>query len=426
MDNTQDKLSMDNIKCPNCGEPIPVSETLLHQLTEKAENALREKIAKQNRDLLKKEAELQKKEEDIISAQTNLEQEIGERIKLERVKLEKEAGKKAKDAFSTELKDLQKQVEEKTKKLQEAQEAELEIRKQKREIEEKKKALELEVARTLDSEKEKIIEETTKTVSEEYRLKDAEKDKKLQDAIKTNEELRQKLQQGSQQTQGEVLELELEEVLKTNFPHDQIDPVPKGVRGADVIQRVYSQSGLLCGMIVWESKNTKSWSNGWIQKLKEDQRERKADIAILITTSLPKDIKDFGCRNGIWIASYNSIIGLATALRQSLIQVATTKLAARGKNEKMEVLYNYLSGPEFKHKVEAIVEAFVAMQQDLNEEKRIFAKRWAKREKQIQNVINNTAGMYGDLHGLIGSSMQSIPALESGEEVDREGERDQS
>lgn len=421
MDNTQDKLSTDNIKCPHCGELIAVSETLLNQLTEKAENTLREKIAKQNKALLKKEAELQKKEEEIISAQTNLEKEIGERIKLERVKLEKEAGEKAEDAFSTELKDLQRQVEEKTKKLQGAQEAELEIRKQKREIEEKKKALELEVARTLDSEKEKIIEETTKTVSEEYRLKDAEKDKKLQDAIKSNEELRHKLQQGSQQTQGEVLELELEEVLKTNFPHDQVDPVPKGVRGADVIQSVYNQSGLLCGMIVWESKNTKSWSNGWIQKLKEDQRECKADIAILITTALPKDIKAFGCKNGIWIASCNSIIGLATALRLSLIQVATTKLAARGKNEKMEVLYNYLSGPEFKHKVEAIVEAFVAMQQDLDEEKRIFAKRWAKREKQIQKVINNTAGMYGDLHGLMGSSMQSIPALESGEEVDHEG-----
>jgi len=262
----------------------------------------------------------------------------------------------------------------------------------------------------------KVQEETAKIFGEEHRLKDAEKDKKLQDAIIANEELRRKLQQGSQQTQGEVLELHIEELLEMNFSPDTIEPVPKGVRGADVIQRVYNRRGDACGVIVWESKHTKTWSQSWIQKLKDNLRLAKGDVGVLVTDVLPKGVQNFATIDGVWVTTPLCALGLAMALRGQLIEVATTKLSAVGKNEKMEMLYRYLSGPEFKQRVEAIVESFVDMQKDLQTERRTAESRWSKREKQIQRVITNTAGMYGDFGGLIGTSLQSIPALTPGEE----------
>lgn len=367
-----DPHNLDQIKCPKCGEQIPLTETLHHQLIESARNEL----------------------------------------KQEKVKLEKEALIKARSALNLELKEMSEQIEEKEQKLKEAQNAELELRREKRNLEERKKTFELEVTRKLDEERVRIREEGAKLALAEHYLKDAEKEKKLQDAIKANEELHRKLQQGSQQTQGEVLELELEDLLKNSFPQDDLSPVSKGIKGADLLQKVFAPNGHYCGVIVWESKRTKAWSDGWISKLKDDQREAKADVAILVTEVLPKEIHLFGYKNGIWISKYEAVLGLATAIRINLIQVSITKLSSVGKNEKMEVLYHYLSGSEFRQKVEAIVEAFVAMQEDLNEEKRAFARRWARREKQIERVIANTVGMYGNLQGLMGSSIQPIPALE--------------
>jgi len=312
---------------------------------------------------------------------------------------------------------LREKTADKDRKLAEAEETELTLRKEKRELEEKGKNQELEIARRIDAERAKIQEGTTKQLQEEYRLKDAEKDKKLQDAMRVNDELRRKLQQGSQQMQGEVLELELEELIKTNFPMDQIEPVPKGINGADVIQRVLNKSGHLCGTIVWESKRTKTWSDGWLPKLKDDQRSIKAEIAVLVSDALPKECRGFGQYEGIWVSDSRSAISLAVALRAQLVEVAMTKLAAVGKNEKMEFLYRYLSGAEFRQRVEAIVEAFVDMQRDLQDERRVMERRWARREKQIQKVISNTSGMYGDFQGLIGSSLQTIPLLAPGSEL---------
>jgi hypothetical protein len=292
----------------------------------------------------------------------------------------------------------------------------LELRKQNRSLEEKGKALELETARKLDAEREKIRDDASRELQEAYRLKDAEKDKKLQDALRVNDELRRKLQQGSQQTQGEVLELELEELIKSSFPMDDIEPVPKGINGADVIQRVLSKAGSLCGTIIWESKHTKTWNDTWTAKLKDDQRAVKADIAVLVSEALPKACKNFGQYDGIWVSTAQCAPALASALRSQLIEVALAKMAAVGKNEKIEVLYGYLSGPEFRQRVEAIVEAFVDMQKDLHDERRVTERRWSKREKQIQKVISNTSGMYGDFQGLIGASLQTIPLLGRAEE----------
>jgi hypothetical protein len=223
------------------------------------------------------------------------------------------------------------------------------------------------------------------------------------------------LQQGSQQTQGEVLELELEDILRDCCRSDEILPVPKGVRGADVLQRVNNRAGVSCGAVIWEAKHTKNWSDGWISKLKDDQQQARADIAVLVTDVLPEEIKNFGRREGVWVTVPKHVPGLVAALRTILEEVAQAKRAVASKNETVETLFNYLTGPDFTNRVEAIMRGFIGMQEDLDEEKRVTNRRWAKREKQLDLVLMNTSGMYGDLQGLLGNSLKPIPALEAGE-----------
>ncbi|PJA02328.1 DUF2130 domain-containing protein [bacterium (Candidatus Gribaldobacteria) CG_4_10_14_0_2_um_filter_36_18] len=409
------KTILDKIKCPQCGKLIPVTEAFRHQLTEQVKKEFEEKAIKQQQEFVVREKKVAEREKDI-------EKQIQKRIVQERTKIEGEAQKKAKESFAIEMEDLQAENREQKEKLRKAQETELVLRKRTREVEEREKNLELEIERKISDERKKIEEEVIKKTIEDHRFKDLEKDKKISDLLTKIEELKRQAEQGSQQTQGEVFELELEDFLKTQFSLDDIKPVPKGTKGADVLHHVYSNSGHHCGTIIWESKRTKNWIEGWIDKLKNDQREAKANIAVLVSDVLPKDVNGFTFRENIWITNYQSIFGLAIALRINLTQVAMTKLATVGKNEKIEVIFNYLTGLEFRQRVEAIVEAFTAMKGDLEKEKRVYTRQWAQREKQIERVITNTVGMYGDLQGLIGSSMQSIPALESGDEKTTEVE----
>jgi len=407
------------IICPKCEKEIPLDNILTHKIEEEIRKDF-EKRQQEN------ELELKKKEESIKKREEGLETKINERIEAEKSKIKTQVESDLKKENADELNFLKEELSKKEQTLSEVRKESVELRKEKAKLADEKAAFELEKEKQLEAERENIKEEAHKQFSEEHQLKDAEKDKKLQDAIKMNEELKRKLQQGSQQTQGEVLELGLEDNLKTEFPFDVIEPVPKGIKGADVIQKVHTKTAKFVGTIIWESKHTKTWSDGWISKLKNDQRTISAELAVLVTEVLPNDIKSFDFRDGIWITDYRSAIGLATALRSQLTQVATTKMAAVGKNEKMEVLYNYLSGTEFKHKIEAIVEAFVGMKEDLDKEKRTFDRIWAKREKQISQVVTSTASMYGDMQGLIGSSMQSIPALEAGVEEENEDQKEDS
>ncbi len=304
------------------------------------------------------------------------------------------------------------------KKLHESQEQEIGLRKERRALEEEKRTIQLTLERRLDEQRKQVEDTARKRAFEEFQLREREMEKRLSDAKKSNEELRRKLEQGSQQTQGEVLELELEAVLKKEFPLDSIKPVPKGVRGADLIQEVYDRSGRRCGTIIWELKRTKAWSDGWIGKLKEDQRSVQANIAVIVSEIVPSSLKSFGTVQGVWVCTLSLVVGLAMALRTNLQQLATSQETQVGKNEKMEVLYRYVTGLAFKQRVEAIVESFVTMKEDLDREKRAFTKMWAKREKQIETVIHNTVGMHGEMQGMLGSA---LPELKSGE---LEGEDD--
>src|SRR5208282_1748638 len=244
------------------------------------------------------------------------------------------------------------------------------------------------------------------------KLKVAEKDQTIASMQQKIEELKQKAEQGSQQLQGEVQELQLENLLRIKFPFDTIEPVPKGEFGGDTVQRVVSPSGLISGTILWESKRTKNWSDSWLVKLREDQRTAKADIAVLVSQTLPEGIETFDVIDGVWITHPRSALPVATILRDTLLQVSTARLVTEGQQTKAEMVYQYWTGPRFRQRVQAVVEAFSAMQEDLDKERKVITKQWAKREEQIERVMSGTIGMYGDLQGIAGKSLQEIDGLE--------------
>lgn len=368
------------IKCPKCGEVIKLSEAITRDI----ELAIKNKY--------EKEFEL--------------------RIKDEREKLKTKAMKEAQEANRLEVTDLKQQLEEKTKHLEKAQQQELDLRRRQREIEEKEKNFELKMRRQLDVERPQIRDKAIREFEESHKLKDLEKDKQLADMKQQIEELKRKAEQGSQKLQGEVLELELEQLLRDEFCFDEFESISSGIKGADILQTVKTQAGRECGKILWESKRTKNWSDGWVQKLKDDQRAAKADLAVIVSEVLPQGFHHFRQIETIWVTDIPSAISLALALRTLLIQVARTKEIQTGKEEKKEIVYNYLTGPEFRNRVQAIMEAFIGMKQDLDTEKRSMEKYWARREKQIEKIILNIAGMHGDLEGITGTPLPTIKMLE--------------
>jgi hypothetical protein len=226
------------------------------------------------------------------------------------------------------------------------------------------------------------------------------------------EDLKRRAEQGSQQLQGEVQELELENLLRSKFPFDAIEPVPKGEFGGDVLHRVRTPNGQVSGTILWEFKRTKTWSDSWLVKLRDDQRTAKAEIAVIVTQVLPKGVETFELIDGVWVTHPRAALPVAAILRQTLLELAMSRQSSEGQQTKTEMVYQYLTGPRFKQRVEAIVEAFSTMQEDLDKERKAILKQWAKREEQIERVMGATVGMYGDLQGIAGKSLQEIAGLE--------------
>ena len=326
--------------------------------------------------------------------------------------IESEVVDKTKKESAEKIEDLEKQLDKKSTQIDELKKQEKQLRIKTQELEEKEKDIDLEILRGIDKEKAKVEEAAKKKITEEFNLQLKAKDKEIEDFKKTAEELKGKLEQRSQQLLGEVAELELEDLLKQYFPVDEITPVGKGIKGADVIQHVKNSSGQECGSIIWESKNTKNWNSGWIIKLKEDQRKEKADIAVIASVALPADIDSFDKRDGVWITNFNLIYQVALILRQNLVGLQSIRIAQTGMGEKVDLLYSYLCGIEFKQRVVGMVEAFSQMQEDLNRERRSMEQIWSKREKQIQKFVRNISGMYGDVRGIIGGALPEIETLE--------------
>ena len=369
-----------SISCPSCGRKIPLTRALRAEI----EASLKQQF---DETLQGRERELRAKYESRLEEDTQ--------------RAHADAAKKAEKKVAQELAGLKNQVKDQAKDLEEARRLELSMRKKERELERKQQELELTVAREIDKERTRLVTETQERLADEYRLKDAEKERQLGDMRRQIEDLKRKAEQGSQQLQGEAGEGELESLLRANFPSDEIRAIGQGVRGADVHQVVIDHRGGKIGAILWECKNTRNWSDGWIAKLKQDQRSRHADVAVLVTATLPKGCTRFALIEGVLVTDFACAAGLAAVLRANLCQLAQTRRAAISKEESLELLYRYLSGVEFRHRVEAVVEAFTAMRHDLDQERRATERQWARRSRQIDAVTFNVSGMYGDLQGLV-------------------------
>lgn len=373
---------------------------------------VQEVASKREVEISKLQLSLSKEKEAIASQIAEIDKTVQSRLVLEKTELEKKMREDIQNSTRLEVDDLKAQISEKAKRIEEAEKNELNLRKKTRELEDKEKSLEVELQRRFDEEKTKIEQATTQKLTEEIRLKTAEKDKQLDDMRRQIEDLKRKAEQGSQQSQGEILELEIELALKTTFPIDQIDPVQKGMKGGDIVHKVITSSGQHAGTIIWETKRTKSWSDGWIDKLKDDQRAISAEFAVIITQVLPKDVSHLAHVDGVWVVDFMTFRGIAVALRSNLLQLFQTRAVAAGKGEKMDFLYSYLTGTQFKQRIETIVESFRTMQNDLDKEKRVIQKGWAAREQQLVRVLTSTVGMYGDIQGIVGASLPKIASLE--------------
>lgn len=411
-------MSEPTIVCPNCKTEIKLTESLAAPLIESTRRDYEKRLALKDTDIARKEASLREREEAIAKAKQAIDDQVTAKLAEERAKIVSEESKKAKLALQTdidqkarELAELQEVLAQRDIKLAEAQKAQADLIRQKRELDDAKRELELTVEKRVQDGLLTTREQAKKEAEESLKLKVMEKEQTIASMQTQIEELKRRAEQGSQQLQGEVQELELEAVLRTKFPRDTIEPVPKGEFGGDALQQVIGPLGQVCGTILWESKRTKNWSDGWLVKLRDDQRTAKADIAIIVSQTLPKDVESFDLVDGIWVTNAKSVFSLAVALRHSLIELASARQALDGQQTKTEMVYQYLTGPRFRHRVEAIVEKFTDMQSDLERERKTMTRLWAKREEQIRGVIDSTAGMYGDLQGIAGRTLQEIEGL---------------
>ncbi|MBM3633368.1 MAG: DUF2130 domain-containing protein [Alphaproteobacteria bacterium] len=406
------------ITCPACKTEIKLTESLAAPLLESTRLQYEQKISQKEVEVSKREEEIRVRQETLVKAQNSLHEQVEIKLKEEREKIIAEEARKARFALSLELEqkatalsELQEVLKERDIKLGEAQKAQAELIRKQRELDDAKREMDLTIEKKVQDSLTLVREQTTKEVSEVHKLKILESQTQMAAMQRQIEELKQRAEQGSQQLQGEVQELELEDNLRSSFPQDIIQPVPKGEFGGDVIHQVFGSLGQMCGTILWESKRTKNWSDAWLVKLRDDQRSAKAEIALIISQVLPKEFESFGLVDGVWIAKPKYAIPLAMTLRHSLIELASARQAGEGQQTKTELVYQYLTGPRFRHRVEAIVEKFSDMQDDLDRERKTMTRLWAKREEQIRGVIDATAGMYGDLQGIAGKTLQEIEGL---------------
>jgi hypothetical protein len=407
------------IVCPQCKTEVKLTESLAAPLLASVRRDYEQRLNQKDAEIAKREKTLHERETSLQKQKEALDEQVTAKLQQERIKIAADEARKAKLALSNDLEQkaseiqmLQTVLQERDEKLAEAQNAQAEMMRKQRELDDARRELELTIARRVEAELGAVAERARKDAEEELKLKVLEKEQTIASMQKQIEELKRRAEQGSQQLQGEVQELQLEEMLAAKFPRDTVDPVPKGEFGGDVLQKVLGPLGQHCGTILWESKRTKNWSDGWLPKLREDQRSAKAELAVIVSQALPKEIETFGFVDGVWVTHPRVALPVAVSLRQTLIEVACARQASEGQQSKMEMVYQYLTGPRFRQRIQAIVENFSSMREDLDRERKAITKQWAKREEQIDRVMQATVGMYGDLQGIAGKTLQEIEGLE--------------
>lgn len=404
----------DQIACPHCNSEFPIKEAVAKHLIEKHEDEYQQLLSKElvglqeqaAKDAEKSIAKTFKKQIETLQEQLTESQDSAKSLQARIAEEKKKAEDKIRESVKLEHDALEESLKSKEEQLAKFREQELALRKAKTELEDKQKGMELELVRRVENEKETL----RSTIHEEFKLKEAEWKKKMDDVAKVNDDLQRKLEQKSQQLQGEALELTLEHELAQAYPLDDIDPVGKGTRGADVIQTVRLRTGTACGKIVWETKRAENWSNGWITKLKADMQEVGGDIAVLVSTAFPAGIEEpMVMKDGVWLVKPALAKGLSEALRTVLTEAQRQKAVSVGKNEQMEALYDYICSTQFVQRIKAVVDHQEQMRLELEKEKSAMQRIWKKREGQIGGITNQMMSICGELQGL---SQGSMPLLD--------------
>lgn len=406
------------ITCPSCKSEIKLTESLAGPLIEQTRKQFTEQLTAKDRQIEQAQLALTVEKQNVEKEREAIDATVAKRLDEQRAQIALEEAARAKRAVELDVQGKDRQLAElnellksREQRLAEAQAQQVEFLKKQRELEDKARELDLTVQRQVNEGLEHVRAQAVRDAEEAAALKVKERDTQIASMQQKIDELKRKAEQGSQQLQGEAQELVIEDALRARFPLDVIEPVGKGEFGGDVLQRVVNTSGQVCGSILWESKRTGAWSDGWLTKLKGDQRAAGADLALIVSQTLPKPIETFDLVDGVWVTGSKCAMAVAGALRESLILMASVKAAGEGQATKSALMYDYLTGPRFRHRVEAIVERFSEMQDDLNRERRATMRQWAKREQQLQSVIDTTSGLYGDLQGIAGRAMAEIETL---------------
>ncbi|MEI6863875.1 MAG: DUF2130 domain-containing protein [Candidatus Adlerbacteria bacterium] len=403
------KTSAVMIDCPKCGETYEITEALRESIAEKAKAEVLADVSKREKALASQEAVIAGEKEQMEKLKATeaerVKREVTKRVDEERTKVVADAKKQAQEELRVELKDKEEQIKEKDAALKIAQEAELSARKREREADERIKTADLEVEKKLASKQGEMEVEISKRYNEEFAAKERQNQKKISDLVQQLEEAKIKAEQGSQQLQGEVQELDLEQALREAFPQDVIEPVGKGIRGADIRQRVQSSSGRLAGVILWESKQTKTWSDGWLGKLKDDLRAEAANIPVIVSVAMPEEAKaGFGQKEGVWVCKPGMAIGVAHAFRRQLLDVALANAQAESRGTLADSLYDYVISHEFRQQIESMVEVYREMKEQIGRERIAYEKSWKIRDAQVDRMFVGTARVVGSIQGKLGST----------------------
>jgi len=404
------------ITCPSCGNEFEPNSVIREQIQAELRTQMKDWQLKKEEEYKSKETSLQKQ----LSAK---EEEVSKRIAEEKKKLQTDLDQSIRKTLSADyenqMKMLQQSVTDNEEKLKEARRKELDFMQKEQQLKRKEEELELNVQKKVIEEREKLSIEIRKIeqqkiqqIEHDFKLRLAEKEKQLEDQKKLAEEMKRKAEQGSMQLQGEVQELMLENILQTTFPHDRIIPVGKGARGADCIQTVCNPFGNECGKIIYESKRTANFSIEWIDKLKADMRSKGADIAVIVTQTLPKDMERFGEKDGVYICTFAEVRSLASVLRTSILKVFALTKSQENKGDKIHMLYDYLTSHEFSEQWKAIREGFLSMKISIQKERDAMEKLWKAREKQLEKVLLNAAHIQGSIEGIAGNDAINLNLLE--------------
>jgi hypothetical protein len=400
------------IKCPNCKNEFPIGNALAEEIENEIKTKYRTFLNEAQKKMDAEKAQVAKREEELKLQAENQERILSDKLRHARIQLEEEATRKASAEIANQMQMLNKELEEKSARLKESQQKELELMQKEKGIREREENLKLDLEKQMLERQKEIEERTRKMEGERFDLKIKELEKKLADQVEMAEVMRRKMEQGSMQLQGEVLEVALEELLRATFPFDIIEEVAKGVKGADCVQLVQNNIGQLCGRIIYESKRTKAFTNEWIEKLKRDMRAQQADVAVIVTEVLPRDMETFGFKEGVWICRFSDVKPLAFILRDQLIKIYGAVATQENKGDKMQLLYNYLTGVEFRQNIEAVMEGFLSLKDGITREKMQMEKIWKEREKQLDKVLLNTTQFYGSIKGIAGSAVGDLKMLE--------------